>query len=475
MTAALWQLDAVELSALTRSGKVSCREVVQSTLDRLHSVNPVVNAITLSLDESALAQADAADSQRSTGAPLGPLFGVPFTTKINTDQVGCPTDDGLINFVEVMPKMDSPLVARMREAGGIPIGRTNSPAFGLVQNAINLLHGETRNPWDRKIMCGGSSGGAAVAVSTGIGPIAQGNDLAGSVRWPALCNGVIGLRPSPGLIPYYNSSFRGGMIFCEQLMTVHGPITRTVGDARLALKVMAGVDAHDPVTVPVDVFGSRPPVPKRVALLKGRPGKFNDEFQACTQQAVQRAGEILAAAGYVVEELATPSADEVLELFDAIVWTELVNKLQPLLGKFVDPYMAGSLNMAANSTVDLARYLAALRERDHVIRKWQLFMETYPLVVMAGSTSPDVPVLTIDNVDSLIRSTARCLSHLRLAPLLGFPAISVPVSVTPEAFGGRPLGVDIMAPRYRDDLCLEAAEVIELHEGKRQPIDPQWH
>jgi len=475
MTASLWQLDAVELSALTRSGEVSCREVVESTLERLHSVNPIVNAVTLSLDESALAQADAADSQRSSGASLGTLFGVPFTTKINTDQVGCPTDDGLINFVKVTPKTDSPVVARLREAGGIPIGRTNSPAFGLVQNAINLLHGETRNPWDRNIMCGGSSGGAAVAVSTGIGPIAQGNDLGGSLRWPAFCNGVVGLRPSPGLIPYYNSSYRGGMIFCEQLMTVHGPITRTVGDARLALRVMAGVDAHDPVTVPVDVFGSRPPVPKRVALLKGQPGKFNDEFQSSTLQAVQRAGELLSAAGYLVEEVNPPPVDEVLEVFDAIVSTELVNKLRPLLGKFVDPFVAGSLNAMATSTVDLERYMAALRERDHLIRKWQLFMETYPLVIMPSSTSPDVPVLTIDNVDNLIRSTFRCLSHLRLSPLLGFPAISVPVSVTPEVFGGRPLGVDIMAPRYRDDLCLDAAEVIELHEGKRQPTDPQWH
>ena len=137
--------------------------------------------------------------------------------------------------------------------------------------------------------------------------------------------------------------------------------------------------------------------------------------------------------------------------------------------------MAGSLKMAATCTVDLERYMAALRERDHVIRKWQLFMETYPLVVMPGSTSPDMPVLTLDNADSLIPATFRCLSHLRLSPLLGFPAISVPVAVTPEAFGGRPLGVDIMAPRYLDDLCLEVAEVIELHEGKRQPIDPHWN
>jgi amidase len=237
---------------------------------------------------------------------------------------------------------------------------------------------------------------------------------------------------------------------------------------------MAGVDAHDPVTVPVDVFASRPSAPKRVALLKGQPGKFNDEFKPCTQQAVQRAGEILAAAGYEVEEVAPPPVDEVLAGVDAIVSSELVTNLRPLLGKFVDPYMAATLNLMANSTVDLERYMAALRERDHLIRKWQLFMETYPLVVMPGSTSPDVPVLTIDNADSLIRSTYRCLSHLRLSPLLGFPAISVPVSVTPELFGGRPLGVEIMAPRYRDDLCLEAAEVIELHEGKRQPIDPRW-
>ena len=469
----LWKLDALELAALTRSGKISCREAVQSTLTRLHTVNPTVNAITLATDETALAQADVADGQRRSGVAMGPLFGVPFTTKINTDQVGCPTDDGLVNFVNVMPKVDSPLVSRLRAAGGIPIGRTNSPAFGLVQNAINVLHGETHNPWNRNIMCGGSSGGAAVAVATGIGPIAQGNDLGGSLRWPAYCNGVIGLRPSPGLIPYYNSTYRGGMIFCEQLMTVHGPITRTVGDARLALQVMSGIDTHDPVTVPVDIFQKRLAEPRRVALVTGRPGKFNGPFHPSMKSAVQRAGQHLAAAGYAVEETETPSIDSVLELFDAIVSTELFHKLQPLLGKFIDPYMACSINSFATSAVDLERYMAALRERDHVIRQWQLFMEKYPLIVMPSCTQPDLPVMTRDNVESVASHAFQCLSHLRIAPVLGFPAIAVPISATSEDLGDRPLGVDIMAPRYRDDLCLDAAEIIEMHEGRRNPIDPK--
>lgn len=468
----LWRLDALALSALARSGEVSCREAVQSTLDRLHAVNPAVNAITLALDESALTQADAADAARRAGAETGPLFGVPFTTKINTDQVGCPTDDGLANLVKVMPKEDSPLVARLRAAGGIAVGRGNSPAFGLAQNTINLLHGETRNPWDRAIMCGGSSGGAAVAVATGIGAIAQGNDLAGSLRWPAYCNGVVGLRPSPGLIPYYNSSYRGGMIFCEQLMTVHGTVTRTVADARLALQVMAGVDARDPVTVPVDVFRGQRAEPKRVALVRGKAGAFNGEFHPATQLAVQRAGEHLAAAGYAVEEVETPPIDAVLEVFDAIVFTELVAKLQPLLGRFADPYMAGFINAFAPRVVDLERYMAALRERDHLIRQWQAFMAQYPIVVLPGSTEPALPRLTLENIEQMVPRAFGCLSHLRVAPLLGFPAVAVPVSVTPEAFGGRPLGVDLMAPRYRDDLCLAAAEAIERMEGQRGVVQP---
>lgn len=470
----LWQLDAIGLAKMTRGGIVSCREVVKSTLDRLHTVNPVVNAITMALDDSALAAADAADKTMRSGVATGPLHGVPVTIKINTDQIGCPTDDGLINFAKVLPKEDSPLVARLRAAGAIPIGRTNSPAFGLAQNAENLLHGKTLNPWDHRIMCGGSSGGAAVAVATGMGPIGQGNDLAGSIRWPAFANGVVGLRPSPGIIPYYNSTYRGGMIFCEQLMTVHGPIARSVRDARLALSVMAGIDHRDPVTVPVPMPIARNRQPVRVALVTGESGPLRDQMHPAIIAAVRRAGAHLNAAGYLVEEVAPPLIEETLELFDIIVGRELTLKLGPLLGKFVDPLLAAGLNVLARKTahIEVEAYIAALRQRDHVIRQWQLFMQTYPLIVMPPCSVPSIPVFPEKGLEDAVETTLGCLSYARLSPVLGFPALAVPVTITPELFSGRPLGVDIMAPRYREDLCLDAGEIIQAHEGSRKPVNP---
>ena len=475
-TPALWQLDACALVELTSSGRVSCREVVASTLERLHAVNPTLNAITLALDESALAAADAADRARASGAPLGPLHGVPFTSKINTDHLGCASDDGLAAFAKRMPREDSPPVARLRAAGAIAVGRSNSPALGLAQNASNDYHGTTLNPWDERLMSGGSSGGAAVAVAVGIGAIGQGNDLGGSLRWPAYCNGVIGLRPSPGIVPYYNSTYRGGMVFCEQLMTVNGPITRSVRDARLALSIMAGVDVRDPVTVPVTVWERRPTGPLRVALVTGEGGALSP-VHASISAAVRRAGAHLAAAGYEVEEVEPPLIDSALELFDCIVGTEVSHSLRPLLGKFIDPLMAALVNGMAERTaaVTVDAYMAALRERDEVIRRWQLFMQERPLVVLPPCTEPSLPRHGED-LDHAVFDTYRKLRSLRLSPLLGFPAIAVPLSLPGSTAAGQPLGVDIMAPRYREDLCLAAAEAIEAREGVRPALDalPGW-
>lgn len=473
MSTELWQLDATEVVALTTSGQVSCREVVQSTLERLHAVNPRLNALTLALDDSALAAADAADRAFLAGHAPGALHGVPFTTKINTDHLDCPTDDGLVNFTKRLPREDSPLVARLRAAGAIAIGRNNSPALGLAQNASSALHGTTLNPWDPTIMCGGSSGGAAVAVATGMGPIAQGNDLGGSLRWPAFCCGVVGLRPSPGLIPYYNATFRGGMVFCEQLMTVHGPITRSVRDARLALSLMSGPDARDPVTVPVS---PRPATGSmRVALVCGDRGPLGPLHPAVAA-ALRRAGEHLAAAGYTVEEVEPPAVEDALAAFEMIVGTEVSRLLMPLLDRFVDPLMEALVRGVAQRTADVSLddYMAALRERDHIIRQWQLWMQTYPLVVLPSCTEPSQPVFpAADELGAAVFDTYERLRSLRLAPLLGFPALAVPVNVAGVEPSGRPLGVDIMAGRYEEQLCLAAGEAIEAREGVRRILlDP---
>jgi amidase len=241
----LWQLDAVELARLVRLGQASGREAVTSCLARMDAVNPKLNAVVRRMDDEALAAADAADAARAKGAVLGPLHGVPVTIKVNTDQKGHPTDNGVVAFKDVIAPDDAPAVANLRKAGAIIIGRTNVPAFSMRGFSENPLHGRTQNPRDRNVTPGGSSGGAGAAVAAGFGPIGQGNDIAGSVRFPAYCCGVVGLRVGLGRIPSFNPSAKVARAIGGQLMATQGPLTRTVRDARLALSVMAKGDPRD--------------------------------------------------------------------------------------------------------------------------------------------------------------------------------------------------------------------------------------
>ena len=245
MTDDLWRLDATELARLIRLGQVSSREATQSCLARLHAVNPKINAVVRILEEEALATAVAADEAQARGEPLGLLHGVPITTKVNTDQAGCPTDNGVVAFRNNLAARDAPVVANLKRAGTIVIGRTNTPAFSMRAFADNALHGRTLNPRDPTLSAGGSSGGAGAAVATGIGPIAHSNDIGGSVRIPAMYNGVVGLRVSLGRIPAYNPSQQIARAVGAQLMSVQGPLTRTVRDTRLALAAMAQGDPID--------------------------------------------------------------------------------------------------------------------------------------------------------------------------------------------------------------------------------------
>ena len=224
----LWQLDATDLARLIRTGRASAKEAVESCLGRLRAVNPAINAVVRVLDEEALALAETADAARARGHALGPLHGVPVTTKVNVDQVGLPTDNGVVAYKNNIALEDSPVVANLKHAGAIVIGRTNAPAFSMRIFTDNALHGRTLNPRDPTVTPGGSSGGAGAAIATGIGPIAHGNDIGGSVRVPAYCNGVVGLRVGFGRIPSFNPSAPTGRPIGAQVMAVQGPHTRTV-------------------------------------------------------------------------------------------------------------------------------------------------------------------------------------------------------------------------------------------------------
>src|SRR6266478_6275046 len=198
---------------------------------------------------------------------LGPLHGVPVTIKVNTDQAGCPTDRGVVAYRDNIATADNPVVTNFKRAGAVIIGRTNTPAFSMRIFADNALHGRTLNPRNPALSAGGSSGGAGAAVATGIGPIGHGNDIGGSVRIPALFNGVVGLRVSLGRVPSYNPSQQVARAVGSQLMSVQGPLTRSVRDARLALATMARGDPVDTRWADVPLDGPPVPRPIHVALL----------------------------------------------------------------------------------------------------------------------------------------------------------------------------------------------------------------
>lgn len=466
----LWRLDGVTLAGLIRAGKVSAREAVTAHLERLDAVNPRINAVVRPfLHEQALAEADAADRARLAGEALGALHGLPVTTKINTDQAGLPTDGGVPKLKDLIAPEDSAQVGNLRKAGAIVIGRTNAPAFSMRGMTDNALHGQTFNPWNRTITCGGSSGGAGAAVAAGIGVIGHGNDIGGSIRWPAYCNGVVGLRPSPGRVPSYNPTAGVPRRMSGQLMAVQGPLTRSVRDARLALGAMAARDPRDPWWTPAPLVGAPPARPIRVALVTEMPGSSLDPAAV---GAVREAGACLAAAGYRVEETLPPQLARVEELWHPIGLSDLNLSLRPQLADCGDPGIQRFVEswFALKGTYDLPTYLDALAERDTILREWNVFMETYPVLIMPSCAEVALPAgCDVEGIDGAARMLAALRFQLVL-PVLGLPGLAVPT--TPV--GGLPMGVQVVSRRYREDLCLEAGEVIEAHLGTFTPIDPRF-
>ena len=466
MTDDLWRLDATELARLIRLGRVSSREAAQSCLSRLHAVNPAINAVVRVLEEEALAAAGAADAARARGDALGPLHGVPITIKVNTDQAGCPTDNGVVAFRDAIAAEDAPVVANLKRAGAVVIGRTNTPAFSMRMFADNALHGRTLNPRDPAVSAGGSSGGAGAAVATGIGPIAHGNDIGGSVRIPALFNGVVGLRVSLGRIPSYNPSQPIARPIGSQLMSVQGPLTRSVRDARLALAVMAQGDPCDTRWADAPLEGPVLPRPIRVALVPQNPGGSTHPAQA---EAVRQAGRHLATAGYAVDEVTPPDLDEIIETWHSIGSTDVGGWLVERMEEFGDADARTSMRLWLElfPPTDMQGVLAALAQRDLLLWRWLTFTQRYPLVVMPtfGDLAPP------HNLDTTRDGQVRVMDSIRvslISPLLGVPALAVPVG----NHGRLRPGVQILAPRFREDLCLDAGEVIEAAEGVVVPIDP---
>jgi amidase len=468
---ALWQWDAVALAAAIREKRVSAVDVVSACIGRMHEVNPALNAVTVDLSEQALSQAHHADAAVARGEALGPLHGVPVTIKENVDMVGCATVNGVAAFAGVMAPEDSPVVAHWKRAGAIIIGRTNTPAFSFRLDTVNAFRGRTYSPWSRGHTPGGSSGGASSSVAAGITPLAHGNDIAGSVRYPAYCTGLAGLRPSFGRVPAYNPSGKAERTISAQLMSVQGALARSVRDVRLGLAAMAQFDARDPWWVPAPLEWPATPGPLRVAVVDRAEDLGGVAPSAPVARALREAAQALADAGYTIVDERAPGFARAFDLWFEMLVPEFRHFMQADFERDGDD----GIRVAMSYLVDIApkldqrAHLLALAERTRVIREWNLFLARTPLVLAPVSTEP--PYAHGFDLESAQRSQRlwqECAT-LMAVPVLGLPGMAVPTGIA----DGLPVGVQIVAPRFREDLALAAAEAIEARMPRLTPIDPR--
>jgi amidase len=461
----LWRLSAADLAALVKSRKVSAREAATAGLARLDAVNPSLNAVVDHRPEDVLRQAAAVDAAIARGEDPGLLAGVPVTVKVNVDQEGYATTNGLKIQRDVIAKADNPVVANLRKAGAVILGRTNCPAFSYRWFTTNLIHGDTKNPRDSSLTPGGSSGGAGSAVAAGIGHIGHGTDIAGSIRYPAYACGVHGLRPTVGRIPAFNAALPERPIG-PQISAVSGPLARTVNDIRISLAAMAARDVRDPWWVPAPLEG--PAVPKRAAVCLNPDGLVTaPEVKAAVSDAARR----LERAGWTVEEIGnTPPMREAVEWQTKLWLGDGYEAQLEAAEREGDPGALACLrgNRGKVTPFDQAAYAKALTRRATLTREWLLFLEKYAVVLTPVSGELPFP----DNLDrkddlSFARVWEAQLPQIAI-PFMGLPGLVVSTGMVGKA----PVGVQVVSSRYREDLCLLAGEAIEAGGVPPSPIDP---
>jgi amidase len=465
----IWQLPATELAQRIARRQLSSAEVVDAHLARIDAVNPALNAVVRVLADEARAAAVKADQKLAAGEAIGPLHGVPFTVKENIDMAGLPTTWGVPALAQAVAPADAPVVERMRAAGAIPIARTNLPDMALRVHTDSSLHGLTRNPWHPGRTAGGSSGGEAAALASGMSPIGLGNDIGGSLRNPANACGIASIRPSAGRVPDAGYVPAEDRLLAVQLMNVQGPMARRVADVRLGLQVLMGAHPRDPWSIDAPFEGRALPRPIRVAVLPEPPGGGTDPKIAAV---VRRAAQALADAGYVVEEACPPRYADAVGCWRRLIMGDfgsVLALLSPMMGADAMAFL-NNFNQDIPPLADAASWSQLMAERDGIARAWSTFMADRPLLL-----SPTWTQLPFEHgFDSATPAGSAATKELMRpvvpANLLGLPSACVPAGR--DEATGLPIGVLITGQRLREDVCLEAAEAIEARLGVATPIDP---
>ena len=462
----IWEMTASRIATDVRGRRLSAVQVTEAHLDRLANVNPAINAVVQEFPEEAIEAARQVDAAISRGEDPGPLCGVPVTIKVNVDQKGHATTNGLRLQEGLVAAEDSPVVSNIRKAGGIILGRTNTPAFSLRWFTKNDLHGQTLNPRNKEITPGGSSGGAAAAVASGICAIGHGTDIAGSIRYPAYACGLHGLRPTPGRIPAYNSTGPDRFIGA-QLMAVSGPIARSIADLDIAFTAMSAPDVRDPWYVPI--ARREADFPKRAALVLAPDGM---EIAEDVRAALLDGADRLRDAGWTVEEMDCPPMRRAAAINACLWMAEMQFGATAILareGEADSQFVFARMSEDAGE-VGFRSLMEALQARAGLVRQWELFLRDFPVVLCPVSGElPFDQQLDVRSEAAFARVFEAQLTQ-RAIPAIGLPALSV---ATGEA-KGRPMGVQLIGPRYREDILLAAGHDIETAGSPILVAGPDW-
>lgn len=458
----IWQWSACALAEAIRHREISCSDAMAAVVERVRATNGVINAIVDDLSESAMREAEAHDKALESGASVGPLFGVPVTIKVNVDQKGYATTNGVAAFKDVIAPNDAPIVRNLQDAGAIVIGRTNTPEFSFRATTDNELYGRTMNPWNDTASAGGSSGGAAAAALMGYGPIHHGNDIGGSLRFPSSACGAATVKPGLGRVPAYNPSQTAERGLMAQLMSVQGVICREVRDVRLAMPSIIAPDPRDPWHVPVPFAGV--PLASADTKVAFTKNAFEFDLHPAVSAALDIARDALSDAGYVVVEVDPPLLREASE----VGYRCLFGEMKVLMDADIRRLGSDTLNRIFDQYYEHfppfegEMLLKAMSERTRYARAWSEFLEAYPLVLTPFLFDP-----TFDHDADVPGGSTKFEAVLGSAYYsFAFNYLGLPTGLVPASFHeGLPIGVQIVGRRFREDLILEALEAVEQRAG----------
>lgn len=471
----LTELAATAIASGVGTRKFSAREIAKTFLDRIEKLNPTVNAICTP-NPQALADAEACDRRIAANQPARPFEGVPFLVKDNLDTKGLRTTFGSRLMETNVPVEDSICVERLREAGAVLLGKANTPEFAHDVNTSNFLFGTTRNPWNLMVTAGGSSGGPGAGVAARFAPLAIGTDLGGSIRIPASFNGIVGIRPAPGRVPFYPTDF-GWDTLVPHLV---GPLAANIKDAATMLAVMSGPDDRDPASLPKQDFDLREAASGQ-ASLKGRKIAYWPDFGGIVpvdkevRSLVDKAAKDFEALGCHVEEAPFDCSD----LPDIVAGTRSFGMVARYAERYdqhkdkMTPALKNQIEAAFK--VDVRTMARGEKKRTHYWRRIAAFLSKYDYILSPACGAPpfrlDQPLPEQINGKKVARFYDVFLTTYAFS-ITGLPIVAMPCGFTS---GGLPVGFQLVSHRLREDLAVEAAAAFEAaypEHTRRPEIDP---